>query len=104
MGGRDPVLVNNIVKHHNYMSALKMLCIKMGWDKEYSWYVLRRDEEKCANGGRKEFIRKATRLLAMNYDGIHNGSDPSQSPRLLPVGHPSAQPLRYPPEWNRERI
>ena len=103
MGGRDPVLVNNIVKHHNYMSALKMLCIKMGWDKEYSWYILRRDEEKCANGGRKEFIRKATRLLAMNYDGIHNGSDPSQSPRLLPVGHPSAQPLRYPPEWNGER-
>ena len=104
MGGRDPVLVNNIVKHHNYMSALKMLCIKMGWDKEYSWYILRRDEEKCANGGRKEFIRKATRLLAMNYDGIHNGSDPSQSPRLLPVGHPSAQPLRYPPEWNGDRI
>lgn len=103
MGGRDPALVNNIVKHHNYMSALKMLCIKMGWDKEYSWYILRRDEEKCANGGRKEFIRKATRLLAMNYDGIHNGSDPSQSPRLLPVGHPNAQPLRYPPEWNGER-
>ena len=60
MGGRDPALVNHIVKRHNYMAALQMLCIKMGWDKEFSWYILRRDEEKCANGGRKEFIRKAT--------------------------------------------
>lgn len=97
---RDIAKANFIVKHHNYMTALHMLCNKMGWEKEFSWYILRRNEEKCANGGRKEFIRKATRLLAFNYDGIHTGENPANSPRLLPASNPLSQPIRYPKEWN----
>lgn len=96
----DRVKSAAITKAGNYRHALRMLCIKMGWDQEYSWYVLRRDESKCANGGREAFIRKATRLLALNYDGIHSGANPALSPRLLPESNPLSQPLRYPKEWN----
>lgn len=96
---RDNAFVNRVVRRHNYMTALHMLCVKQGWGKEYAHYVLGRNEEKCANGGRKEFIRKATRLLALNYDGIHTGAEPALSPRLLPATHPASQPLRYPKEW-----
>ena len=96
---RDNAFVNRVVRRHNYMTALHMLCVKQGWEKEYAHYVLGRNEEKCANGGRKEFIRKATRLLALNYDGIHDGSEPALSPRLLPATNPLSQPLRYSKEW-----
>ncbi len=97
---RDRSISAGIVKAGNYRVALHMLCTKMGWEKEYAWYVLRRNEAKCANGGREEFIRKATRLLALNYDGIHNGANPALSPRLLPDSNPLSQPIRYPKEWS----
>lgn len=90
---------NRIVKRANFMNAMHMLCIKKGWDKEYSYYILRRNPDECANGGRKEFIKKAVRLLAFNYNGIHNGEDPSLSKRLLPESHPDSEPLRYPKDW-----
>lgn len=98
----DRVKSHAIVKAGNYRVALHMLCMKVGWEKEYSWYVMRRDVDKCANGGREEFIRKATRLLALNYDGIHSGANPSLSPRLLPDSNPLSQPLRYPKEWGNK--
>lgn len=81
-----------------------MLCIKMGWRNEYSWYILRTNPEKCANGGREAFLKKATRLLALNYEGIHTGADPAQSPRLLPDNHQNAQPIRYPKEWGENEL
>lgn len=87
----------------HYRQALAMLCNKCGWTKEYSWYVMRRDEDKCANGGREAFIKKATRLLALNYDGIHTGENPIYSPRLLPESNPLSQPLRYPKEWSEAK-
>lgn len=99
---KRPEFVQQIIKRHNYRTALHMLCLKVGWEKEYSWYILRRDEEKCANGGSREFVRRATRLLAMNYNGIHNGEDPSLSPRLLPESDPRSKPIKYPKEWNGE--
>ena len=92
----------NIVKRHNYMQALHMLCVKMGWTKEYSYYILGRSPECCANGGKKEFIKKATRILAYNYEGIHTGAEPALSPRLLPESNPLSQPLRMPPEFEGE--
>lgn len=100
---RNPALVSSTVKVSNYRSALQMLCIKAGWDKEYSWFVLNRDPDKCANGGREAFIKKATRLLALNYDGIHTGANPALSPRLLPESSPLSQPLRYPKEWSEKQ-
>jgi hypothetical protein len=100
----DRVKSNAIAKAGNYRVALHMLCIKMGWEKEYAWYVLRRNEEMCAHGGREEFIRKATRLLALNYDGIHSGANPALSPRLLPESNPLSQPIRYPKEWKNESL
>lgn len=100
----DRVKSNAIAKAGNYRVALHMLCIKMGWEKEYAWYVLRRDEAKCANGGREAFIKKATRLLALNYDGIHSGDNPAFSPRLLPESNPLSQPIRYPKEWKNESL
>lgn len=100
---RDRSREDRIVRVNNYMHALHMLCVKVGWEKEYSWYVLRRDEEKCANGGRKAFISRATRLLALNYDGIHSGANPSLSPRLLPDSNPLSQPIRYPKEWSNQQ-
>ena len=96
---KNPDFVKKIVKRNNFFNALHMLCSKMGWSKEYSWYILRKNSEKCANGGREAFLKKATRLLALNYNGIHNGEDPAQSPRLLPEGTPNAQPIRFPKEW-----
>lgn len=99
---KNPDLAKQIVKRHNYMNALHMLCIKMGWCKEYSWYILRTNPEKCANGGREEFIKKATRLLALNYKGIHNGEEPAQSPRLLPESNKDSQPLIFPKEWGEK--
>lgn len=99
---RDRMHEGNVVRVNNYMAALHMLCIKAGWDKEYSWYILRRDEGKCANGGREAFVKKATRLLAFNYEGIHSGANPILSPRLLPESTPGSMPLRYPPEFQKE--
>lgn len=99
----DRVKSAAIVKAGNYRVALHMLCTKCGWVKEYGWYILRRNPEACANGGREEFIRKATRLLALNYDGIHSGANPALSPRLLPDSNPLSQPLRYPKEWSNEQ-
>lgn len=101
---KNPQFVNAVVKRHNYNTAMHMLCIKMGWAKEYAWYFLRRDEEKCANGGREAFIKKATRILAYNYEGIHNGDCPSLSPRLLPNSNPLSQPLRFPPEYQQKEV
>lgn len=95
-------MVHPAIKRTNYMNALHMLCIKMGWTMEYSWYILRREPDMCKNGGRKAFLKKATRLLALNYEGIHSGEEPSLSPRLLPKDHPSSQPLRFPQEWKEE--
>ena len=101
---KNPDFVKQIVKRHNYMNALHMLCIKMGWDKEYSWYILRTNPDKCANGEREAFIKKATRLLALNYNGIHTGEEPALSPRLLPEYSPNAQPIRFPSEWRENEI
>ncbi|MCQ2101525.1 MAG: hypothetical protein MJZ10_14615 [Fibrobacter sp.] len=93
---------NEIIRRHNYKNALHMLCIKMGWTKEYSWYIMRREPDMCRNGSREAFIKKATRLLAFNYDGIHTGAEPSLSPRLLPSEHPLSQPIRFPPEFEEK--
>lgn len=96
--------LNDAVKRANYNNALHMLCIKMDWTKEYSWYILQKDPDKCKNGGRSAFIKKVTRLLAFNYKGIHTGENPSLSPRLLPKENPLSQPLRFPPEWNNQNV
>ena len=101
---KNPQFVNAVIKRHNYKMAMHMLCIKIGWEKEYSWYILGHDEEKCANGGRETFIKKATRILAYNYEGIHTGACPSLSPRLLPANNPQSQPLRYPPEYQPKEV
>lgn len=94
--------VHEAVRRNNYKNALHMLCIKMGWTKEYSWYIMRREPDMCRNGGREAFIKKATRLLAFNYEGIHTGAEPSLSPRLLPSEHPLSQPIRFPPEFEEK--
>lgn len=96
--------VNKLTKINNYRAALHMLCIKMGWTKEYSWFIMRKDPDKCKNGGREAFVRKATRFLAFNYNGIHTGDNPANSPRLLPSASPLSQPLRYPPEYEQEKV
>lgn len=94
--------VHEVIRKNNYKNALHMLCIKMGWTKEYSWYIMRREPDMCRNGGRAAFIKKATRLLAFNYEGIHTGAEPSLSPRLLPSEHPLSQPIRFPPEFEEK--
>ena len=91
-----------IVKKSNYMHAMNMLCVKVGKVDEYSWFFLRKDPELCKNGGRARWISKMTRLLALNYDGIHSGDSPALSPRLLPDSNPNSKPLRYPQNWNME--
>lgn len=88
-----------LIRYSNFCSAMKMLCIKMGWEKEYSWYIIGRDVDGCKSGEKDKFIKKATRLLALNYEGIHTGDNPTLSPRLLPRDNPASQPLRFPKEW-----
>ena len=41
---KNPQFVNAVIKRHNYKMAMHMLCIKIGWEKEYSWYILGHDE------------------------------------------------------------
>lgn len=88
-----------IFKKGNFMRALHMLCIKKGWQKEYSWYILGRYAERDFHEQKKKFIKKAVRLLSLNYDGIHNGDNPALSKRLLPESNPNSKPLRYPKDW-----
>lgn len=88
-----------IVKRHNWRMALEMLCIKLKKSSEYAWYFNRHDPDLCRDGKRLEWIRKMTRLLSLNYNGIHNGENPAFSPRLLPETCPNAEPIRYPQDW-----
>ena len=85
-------------KSHNFWTAFRMLCEKIGKLKEYYWYVMRRDADATAEQ-RKMFIKKITRLLAYNYD-VHRCPPPIIYGTLKKHGEAGAQPLRYPPEWN----
>ena len=55
---KNPQFVNAVVKRHNYNTAMHMLCIKMGWAKEYAWYFLRRDEENARMADAKRLSKK----------------------------------------------
>lgn len=86
----------------NFKRAREMLCIKMGWETEYSHHILRHD----VDGGyqaHQAFIRKVTRLLSFNYD-THRRPNPALYPQLWPKSHPGNQPVKFPPEWNSEEI
>lgn len=87
-------------KSHNFWTAFRMLCEKIGKLKEYYWYVMRRDADATAEQ-RKMFIKKITRLLAYNYD-VHRCPPPIIYGTLKKPGEAGAQPLRYPPEWNEK--
>ena len=87
-------------RSHNFWTAFRMLCEKIGKTKEYFWYVMKRDADATPDQ-RKRFIKKITRLLAYNYD-VHRCPMPSIYGTLKKPGEPGAQPLRYPHEWNEK--
>lgn len=89
------------VRRHNFWTAFELLCDKIGKAREFHWYIRRRNAEATI-GQITEFKRRMTRLLAFNYD-VHKCPAPSLCARLKPEGTEGAEPLRFPPELNKEK-
>lgn len=93
--------MNDHIKKSNFQKARHMLCIKMGWMKEYSKFIMRRDPDECNKKAHTEFIKKVTRYLAYNYD-VHRCPDTSDFKSLWPSNKPGNQPIRIPPEYTKK--
>lgn len=97
----DRRAVENAIARNNFRTAREMLCIKMGWTKEFSHYIMRHDVD-ASWPEREKFIKKVTRILAYNYD-VHRCPNPAMFPALWPNSKPGSQPVRLPPEFRENQ-
>lgn len=93
----DRLSTEKIIARNNFNMAREMLCIKLGWTKEFSHYI-RRHNLDASWPEREKFFKKVTRILAYNYD-VHRCPNPAMFPTLWPNNKPGSQPVRFPPEF-----
>jgi len=88
------------LKRQNFNHAREMICIKMGWTKEFAHYIRKKNVD-AEWPERKKFFDKVTRLLAYNYD-VHRCPNPALYPALWPNEKEGSQPVRLPPEMRTQ--
>lgn len=91
------VNIEKVIAVSNFRQAREMLCIKLGWEREFQKYI-RCPDSDVNKKEIAEFIRRTTRILAFNYD-VHRCPNPSLFPTLWPEHKEGSQPLRFPPEY-----
>lgn len=92
--------IQRAMRMSNLHKARHMLCIKMGWTREFQRFVNHMDVDANGTPEKAEFWRKMSRLLAFNYD-VHRCPDVCGFPRLFPQEKPGSLPVRFPPEWRQ---
>lgn len=86
------------IRRSNFVKARHMLCIKMGWMRDYSRFIMHTDPDSCKTQEHTKFIKKVTRFLAFNYD-VHRCPDTSSFKSLWPEDKAGSEPVKVPPEY-----